>query len=150
MPRDAFVLKIQRELCTRNKPEKFRDFRETGPRSQILRAPLHPPLKSSCTYSGVVLRMYPTTPIFSPPTSKTFDLTNRGGERGHLGSWLTFRFDATTVKFKLPRKDTRFSTPSSNSWFPRVWWRETDSKSATLRTYENSQIEPYYGVGGKQ
>ena len=41
MPRDAFVLKIQRELChPKYAPEKFRDFRETGPRTQTIRLPL--------------------------------------------------------------------------------------------------------------
>ena len=35
MPQDAVVLKIQRELCTRNAPEKFGDFWETGPWAQI-------------------------------------------------------------------------------------------------------------------
>ena len=35
MPRDSVVLKIQRQLCTRNAPEKFRDFWETGPWAKI-------------------------------------------------------------------------------------------------------------------
>ena len=38
MPRDVFVLKIQRELChPESAPEKFRDFREMGPWSLFLR-----------------------------------------------------------------------------------------------------------------
>ena len=31
MPRDTFVLKYNENYVTRNAPEKFRDFRETGP-----------------------------------------------------------------------------------------------------------------------
>jgi len=77
-------------------------------------------------------------PIFSPPTSNTLDLTNKGGERGHFSSWLTFRFDATMVKFTLLRNDTRFSTPSSNSWFPNVWWREEGKKVIYIKVWINT------------
>ena len=76
------------------------------------------------TYCGVSFSTYPTNPILSLPTLTTLDLTIRGGVLGHFGSWVTFRFETTTVKFSWLRKDTKLSTPSSNSWFPRVCWRK--------------------------
>ena len=64
---------------------------------------------------GVFCSTYPTIPIFSPPTSKTFDLTKSGGDLGQLGSKEIFKFETTTEKFTAFRKATRLSTPSSNS-----------------------------------
>ena len=42
MPRDAFVLKIQRELCHQKRADKFRDFRETGPWSLMVPKTIYP------------------------------------------------------------------------------------------------------------
>ena len=67
------------------------------------------------TYSVDPLFTYPTKPILSPLTLRTLDVTIRGGVLDNNGSCVKLRFEATTGKFRWLMKDTKFSTPSSNS-----------------------------------